>query len=224
MKFIAYYRVSTRKQGISGLGLEAQRQIVLDYIKNNGNQLVAEYTEVESGTHDHRPQLTKAIAAAQQQEATLVIARLDRLSRNLAFITRLMEAKVRFVACDLPEATEFTVHLMAALAQQQQKYISDRTKEGLAAKRRRDPDWRPGTNNLTKEAVEKAHRTISRNARTDRRVRWAYHFIKPLREAGLSYQAIADKLNAEGYPTRRGKAFNKMTVWEIWKRFEDERQ
>ena len=105
-KYVAYYRVSTKKQGKSGLGLEAQRETVQQFIKSNGNRIIAEFTEIESGKNDERPELLTAIEMANQQEATLVIAKLDRLSRSMAFITTLMDTDVKFVCCDMPKANE----------------------------------------------------------------------------------------------------------------------
>ncbi len=218
---MAYYRVSTKKQGDSGLGLEAQKESVLGYIRRNGNQLLAEFTEMESGKNDNRPQLKLAILTAKQEDATLVIAKLDRLSRNVSFISKLMESKVRFVCCDMPDATDLTIHIFASIAEWERKRISERTKEAIRAKRLREPNWKPGTPNLTDADKAKAHKSISQKARTDKSVRWAYHFIKPCREKGESYQMIADKLNEEGYRTRTGKLFHPMQVHNIWKRFED---
>ena len=220
MKYVGYYRISIRKKGQSGLGLEAQRDAVLSYIKQNGNQLVGEFTEVESGKHDNRPELLKAIQAAKENDAILVIAKLDRLSRNLTFTSTLMDSKVKFVCADMPEANEMTIGLMAVLAQWERNTISERTKAALAAKRRREPSWKPGTNNLTDEARAKAHASTSRKARQDQSVRHAYHFIKPLREQGMSYRKIADALNTEGYKTRTGNDFKHIQVYNIWKRFE----
>jgi len=222
MKYVAYYRVSTRKQEASHLGLDVQRLAVLRYIKNNGNELIAEYTETESGKRDNRPELMKAIAAAKDNDAVLVIAKLDRLSRNLTFISTLMDSRVKFVCADMPEANEMTIGLMAVLAQWERKTISERTKAALAAKRKREPDWRPGTDNLSPEARARAHATTSRLAREDQRNRFALHFIKPLREQGVSYRKIARMLNEEGYTTRTGKPFTQTQVRNIWLRFTEE--
>jgi DNA invertase Pin-like site-specific DNA recombinase len=219
--FIAYYRVSTREQGLSHLGLESQRSSVLGYIMNNGNRIIAEYTEIESGKKNNRPELIKAIAKAKEQNATLVIAKLDRLSRNLHFISTLMESKINFCCVDMPDASPLTIHIFAALAQWERERISDRTKQALQAKKDREPEWIPGTpGNLTREAINKAHASTRNKAKSDQSVRFAYHFIRPLRESGLSYQAIADKLNSEGYKTRQGMQFYPVQVRNIVKRFE----
>jgi DNA invertase Pin-like site-specific DNA recombinase len=135
-RFVAYYRVSTARQGRSGLGLEAQKAAVLAFI-NGRAELVAEFTEVESGKHANREELKKAIAACKKHKAKLVIAKLDRLSRNLAFIATLMESGVEFVAVDMPEANKLTVHILAAMAEHEREQISKRTKDALAAAKRR---------------------------------------------------------------------------------------
>ena len=222
-KYVAYYRVSTKKQGKSGLGLDAQRDTVSKFIKRNGDRIIAEFTEVESGKNNDRLELSKAIEMANENDATLVIAKLDRLSRNVSFISQLMDEKVKFVCCDMPEANELTIHIFAAMAQFERKRISERIKEALDAKRVREPDWKPGNpQNLTKEARQMAYDSISRKAREDKGVRHAFHFIRPLREQGLSYDKIAAMLNKEKYRTRRGKKFSGWQVWKIDKRFETE--
>jgi DNA invertase Pin-like site-specific DNA recombinase len=133
-----------------------------------------------------------------------------------------MDNKVKFVCCDMPDATELTIHIFAAIAQWERKRISERIKEALTAKKHREPAWKPGTNNLTKEGVLKSAATNRKSALKNKNVRHAYHFIKPLREEGLSYRKIAEMLNTEGYPTRKGKKFYAQQVKDIWKRFEGE--
>ena len=223
-KYVAYYRVSTRKQEESGLGLEAQRHSVLEYIKHNGNRIIAEYTEIESGKNDERPELIKAIETAKEHGAVLVIAKLDRLSRNVSFISTLMDGEVKFVCADMPEATEMTIHIFAAMAQFERERISTRIKEALDAKRIREPDWKPGSpQNFTKQTRQKGLETIMRNARESKEWRHAYHFIKPLKESGTTLQKIADMLNDEGYRTRLDKKFHAWQVMNIYNRFENEK-
>lgn len=136
MKSISYLRVSTDKQGERGYGLEAQRKAVSDFIGGDG--LIAEFVEVESGKrHDNRPQLTAALEAARKHKARLVIAKLDRLARNVAFIAGLMEEGVEFVCCDMPSATPFMLHIYAAVAEEERRMISSRTKAALAAAKAR---------------------------------------------------------------------------------------
>lgn len=136
-RYVAYYRVSTVKQGRSGLGLEAQEEAVMHYIQQQDGEILASFTEVESGKRNDRPELAKALRHCRLTNSVLVIAKLDRLARNLAFIANLMEAGVRFVACDFPVANELTVHIMASFAQFEAKVISARTKAALAAAKAR---------------------------------------------------------------------------------------
>ena len=133
MRTINYYRVSTAKQGRSGLGLEAQRAAIETFCASRSWEPLEEYTEVESGKRDDRPELIKALHHAKMTGATLVIAKLDRLSRNMAFLATLQDAGAKFIAADMPEASELTIHIMAAMAQAERKAISKRTKEALAA-------------------------------------------------------------------------------------------
>lgn len=224
-KFIAYYRVSTKQQGDSGLGLDAQKRDVKRFIESrNGKQVQPPFVEVESGKNDQRPELKKAIQRCKQTGSKLLIAKLDRLSRNASFImnlrTELQKAGVDFVACDMPNANTLTIGVMATLAQHEREMISERTKKGLAEAKARGVEL--GTpENLTDEAREKGINTVQENARNNTAWRHAYHFIKPLREKGMSYNKIANKLNAEGYSTRSGKEFHASQVSRVWKRFND---
>jgi DNA invertase Pin-like site-specific DNA recombinase len=140
-KFIAYFRVSTDRQGKSGLGLEAQREAVLAYLNGGSWTMVAEFTEIESGKHADRPQLAAALAACKKHKAKLVIAKLDRLSRNLAFIATLMDSGVEFVAVDNPHANKLTVHILAAVAQHEREAIAQRTRTPYRRPKRAASDW-----------------------------------------------------------------------------------
>ena len=136
-KFVAYFRVSTDKQGRSGLGLEAQREAVLTYLDGGRWSLVQEFVEVESGKRNDRPELAAALAACKKHKAKLIIAKLDRLSRNLAFIATLMDSGVEFVAVDNPHANKLTVHILAAIAQHEREMIGQRTSDALQAAKAR---------------------------------------------------------------------------------------
>jgi DNA invertase Pin-like site-specific DNA recombinase len=136
-RFVAHYRVSTEKQGRSGLGLEAQRGAVEAFLNGGSWKLVAEFTEIESGKRADRPKLAEAVKAAKKHKATLVIAKLDRLSRNVAFIANLMEAGVDFVAVDMPHANKLTIHILSAVAEHEREMISQRTRAALAAAKSR---------------------------------------------------------------------------------------
>lgn len=222
-KYVVYYRVSTKKQGNSGLGLEAQQAAVDAFLSNNeAEEVPPAFTEVESGKNNDRPELRKAIDRCKQTGSQLLIAKLDRLSRNAAFILNLKEelqvAGIDFRALDLPEADFMMLGFMAVLAQKERELISERTKAGLkAAKARGQKLGSP--QNLTDAARAKAHASTSRKAREDQGVRHAWHFIKSLRTEGRSYAAIAAALNEEGYRTRTGKLFQPQSVLNIYNRF-----
>ena len=132
-KFVSYIRVSTERQGKSGLGLEAQKTVVDGFISQSGGKLIKEYVEVESGKRNSRGQLQRALEECKREEATLVIAKLDRLARNVHFISGLIESGVPFRAVDMPEANRFVLHIMAAVAEHEGRAISERTKAALGS-------------------------------------------------------------------------------------------
>jgi DNA invertase Pin-like site-specific DNA recombinase len=136
-RYVAYFRVSTQKQGRSGLGLDAQKQAVKDFLLQFGGELVAEYMEVESGKRIDRPEFTKAADYAELANATLLVAKLDRLSRDLHFVTSLQKRGIRFKLCDLPEIDNLTIHILAAMAEHEARMISVRTKQAMTEAKRR---------------------------------------------------------------------------------------
>jgi DNA invertase Pin-like site-specific DNA recombinase len=220
---VGYLRVSTKGQGASGLGLEAQRAAVEAYAKQNGALVSHWFTEVESGKLADRPELLKALANARRNRAKLVVAKLDRLSRNVAFLSALMESGCEFAAADMPEANTFMLHIMAAVAQHEAKAISDRTKAALQAYKARGGllgGQLPQCRNLTPEAVAKG-RQRSAELRA-KQASEAYTDVAPtvaeLRTEGLSLQAIADKLNGDGHSTRTGKPWNAVQVMRVLNR------
>ena len=225
-KIVAYFRVSTKKQGSSGLGLEGQKSAVAEYIGHAGS-LVAEYVEVESGRSKTRPELLKAIAHAKRSKATLVVAKLDRLARNVAFTSALMKAKVEFVACDNPHATKFTIHILAAVAELEAEQISQRTKTALAeAKRRgqklgsaREGHW-DGKEAIRQAGLQKARTSAAKSIRAAFEAEYSdlFPIIKELHGEGASLQTIAQKLNEQGHTTRTGKPWNKMQVSRVLQR------
>jgi len=127
MRYIAYFRVSTQKQGQSGLGMEAQRQAVTDFLNQYGGEVIADFVEVESGKRADRPEFTKAADYAELANATVLVAKLDRMSRDLHFITSLQKRGIRFKLCDLPEIDQLTIHILAAMAEHEARMISQRT-------------------------------------------------------------------------------------------------
>jgi len=224
---IAYFRVSTKKQGRSGLGLEGQEAAIEEYCRQNGDKLVGCYIEVESGKSKDRPELLKAIAHAKRSKATLVVAKLDRLARNVAFTSALMETTVDFVACDNPHANKFTIHILAAVAEHEAEQISQRTKAALAAAKRRGvklgshrPGHWDGRENKRQAGLRKARTAAARAHREAFLDEYAdlFSVVKELRDAGKSLQEIADELNEQGHTTRRGKPWNRMQVSRLLER------
>jgi DNA invertase Pin-like site-specific DNA recombinase len=219
-RLVAYFRVSTIKQGVSGLGIDAQKVAIAAHVAKTGCKLVGSYTEVESGRKSDRTELGRAIAHAKRAKATLVIAKMDRLSRNLHFITGLQESRVPFVACDNPHANTLTVHILAAVAQEEARAISERTKAALAAAKARGKQL--GTNNLTREGTLKGVAS-SVAVRRERKAE-AYAQILPTilecKAQGVSLHEIAKRLNAAGEETRSGKNWNPVQVSRVLKSVE----
>jgi DNA invertase Pin-like site-specific DNA recombinase len=202
--FIAYLRVSTAEQGRSGLGLEAQREAIAHFLNGGGSRIAAEFVEVESGRKADRPQLAKALAACRAHKAKLLIAKLDRLSRNVHFLSSLIEAKVEFVAVDNPHATRLTVHILAAVAEHEAEMISARTKAALAAARARGKrlgGWR----GYVPTAADRASALAARREKADQHTRDLAPILAEIRTAGsTSLHAIARALTERGIPTPRG--------------------
>lgn len=208
MRVISYLRVSTARQGASGLGLEAQRAAVDCYLAAGAHEKVAEYVEVESGAKASRPQLTAALAACRLHRATLVIAKLDRLARNVAFIANLMDGGVDFVACDLPHANRLTLHLLAAIAEHERDMISQRTKAALAAAKARGTKLgNPmGAMALSGSSMRAAEASATRRASLAHQHRSAAgEAISTLLTSGMTTRRqIASALNAQAIPSPSG--------------------
>lgn len=209
--YISYLRVSTQRQGQSGLGIEAQRAAVERYLTSIGGILLEEHIEVESGSKNSRPILVQSIAQAKRLGATLVIAKLDRLARNVAFVSALMEAGVEFVAVDFPAANKLLIHIMAAVAEHERMLISERTKAALAVAKSRGV--RLGANG---EKLAERHKV----AATD----FAATLREPIRKAvgdGIeTLQGIADRLNCDGHRTREGATWSPTGVRRVLRRLE----
>lgn len=208
-QYIAYYRVSTTKQGASGLGLEAQRQAVHQFVR--GGTICGEYTEVESGNSNTRVALEKAITHAKATGARLVIAKLDRLSRNVAFIFALRDSGVDFVCADMPDANTLTIGIFAAMAQHEREVISERTKAALQAKKQQG--YVLGTpRNLTQAARQQGARQVATLARASEHNKRICAVIENLHAQAMPIARIADFLNRSGFRTVRGKQFHGSTV------------
>jgi DNA invertase Pin-like site-specific DNA recombinase len=213
-RFIAYYRVSTDKQGQSGLGLEAQRRAVMNYLNGGTWKLIGEFTEVETGKHSDRPQLGAAQAACKKFKARLVIAKLDRLSRNVAFIANLLEAGTDFVAADNPHANKSMLQMMAVFAEMERDAISKRTKEALSAAKARGVKL--GNPRLA-EAIEATN--AARIAAADSFAANVRPIIKEIQASGVSsLRGIAKALMARGINTARGGEWSAVQVADILRR------
>ncbi len=225
-KSIAYYRVSTHKQGKSVLGLEGQQAAVVEYVQRQNGEILAQYNEVETGKSKTRPQLLKAIAHARRSKATLVVAKLDRLARNVAFTSALMEAKVDFVACDNPHANKFTIHILAAVAEHEAEQISHRTKVALAAAKARGvklgsarPGHWKGRESLRLAGLTKARSAAAEANRAATTESYAdlVPIVRSFRARGATLQAIANEMNRMGHTTRRGKVWSRTQVSRLLK-------
>jgi DNA invertase Pin-like site-specific DNA recombinase len=216
MKYIALYRVSTGKQASSGLSFEAQRSTVSNHIQRSGGELIGEFTETASTRRKNRPELDEALRVCRKEGATLIVAKLDRLARDVAFIFKLEQdesAKKRkvdskpvgFVACDMPEVNTMTLGMMATFAQHEREQISQRTKAALKVKREQIGEWRK--NSFTREQQLKGAQTMKTIAVMNYFNKTARSVVVPMRQAGATLQACADHLNEVGFKTRGGSTF-----------------
>jgi DNA invertase Pin-like site-specific DNA recombinase len=219
MTGIAYYRVSSKKQEDSGLGLDAQKVAVETFCQQNRIQVLAKYVEVETGKNCNRPQVRKAIGHTKRAKAKLIVAKLDRLARNVLFTAQLMQSKVPFVCCDNPHANEFTIHILAAVAQHERQMISDRTRAAMAEFKVRGGVI--GGRRLTD--ADRKLGTLAAAAARSKAAREAYEDLKDSIEEltkHLSNEDVAAVLNMQGHRTRAGKMWNSQAVWRVKKLFE----
>jgi DNA invertase Pin-like site-specific DNA recombinase len=207
--FVSYIRVSSTEQGQSGLGLEAQRRAVSEYLARESGKLLCEFVEVESGSRNDRLELTGAIQLCKSYKATLLIAKLDRLARNVAFISKLMESGVTFIAADNPHANKLMIHMLAAFAEHERDQIRARTKAALAAAKARGVVLgRYGREVLSKQNREKAIERACELGPT----------ITELRAQGLTVAQITEAMNERGIETVRGKRWHPATVHSLIRR------
>lgn len=216
--YVAYFRISTQKQGRSGLGLEAQRTAVKAYLANRGI-MIAQFTDVESGKKTDRPQLLAAIQFCKQKGSMLLIAKLDRLTRNVAFVFTLRDSGVEFVCADMPDANTLTIGVMATMAQYEREIIGERTRKALAEKKRQGISL-GNPENLTPSAIVKSRQIRQLNARQHENNRRAGVLARSLLQAGVSWTQIANTLNEHGFLTRRGKLFRAVQVQRVVKLLE----
>ncbi len=225
-RYCAYFRVSDVKQGRSGLGLEAQKAMFAAFLVSQPGEVVGEYIEIETGKSLKkslkRPELTKAINHAQAAKATLVIATISRLARNVAFISMLMESDLPFICCDLPAASKFTLHILAAVAEHEAKQISERTSAALQALKARGvklgsarPGHWDGKEHLRgwKQAHQASRKIVQEEM--SRQYEPIVPWIRDLRESGFTLQGIVDALNVKGCRTRRDNPWNVPTLRRV---------
>lgn len=214
-RYVAYFRVSTQKQGRSGLGLEAQQQAVRDFLNLYGGKVIAEFQEVESGKRTDRPEFIKAADYAELSNATLLVAKLDRLSRDLHFVTSLQKRGIKFKLCDLPEIDQLTIHILAAMAEHEARMISTRTRVAMAqAKERGIVLGNPYLSVQRNRDVSAAN-----DARSDAQTEWKRKIIKVIQhvqsEGHTTCKSIANALKHRGLKTQRGKEFSIATVSKL---------
>ncbi len=217
-KYISYYRVSTQKQGNSGLGIEAQKSAVINFI-NSDDELIDEFTDIESGKKNDRPNLLKAIELCKLHGAILLIAKLDRLSRNAAFIFMLRDSLVKFKCVDMPDANSVTIGIMAVLAQDERERTSQRTKDALAQLKHQGKKL-GSPQNLNFEAREKGLLKRRLNASENENNMKATALIMALHSQGKTFYKITQELNASGFRTRRNKEFQQKQVMVLFERFQ----
>ncbi len=208
--YITYLRVSTQRQGESGLGLEAQRDAVSQYAGANGGTTVGSFVEVESGKRSDRPELKKAIAACRKSGAVLLIAKLDRLARNVHFISGLIESGVNFIATDMPNADRFMLHVYAAMAEEEARRISDRTKRALAAAKARGVKLGKNGKRLARENKAAADCFANEIGPVISRL---------LENEQMSFRCVADELNSNQVKTARGAKWHTSSVHRTYSRY-----
>jgi DNA invertase Pin-like site-specific DNA recombinase len=208
LKIVAYYRVSTAKQGRSGLGLDAQRTAVETYARQFGATIAAEFTDVESGKNADRPGLEAARLAALAHGAAIVVSGLDRLSRDVEFIARLMNERVRFTCADMPNASEFELHIRASVAQEERRKIAERTRVAMQAAKARGRVFGGFRGHVADDSA-RAAAVAAKRAKAARHARAHIALINALRAQGLGWKAIAARFTAERLETARGG-----TTWD----------
>lgn len=208
MPFIVYLRVSTQRQGQSGLGIEAQREAVEQYAARVSEPILATYTEIESGAHKHRPELAAALRECRRTKSVLLIARLDRLSRSLSFIAQLLEAGVEIRAADMPEANRMMLQMLAVFAEHERRLISDRTKAALAAAKARGVKLGSNGRQLARKHQDEAAAFAQSIA----------PIILPIAGQNVSLRGIAEELNAMGLASREGERWHPGSVARVLSR------
>jgi DNA invertase Pin-like site-specific DNA recombinase len=215
-RFIAYYRVSTPKQGKSGLGMEAQKTLCENYVNDINGEIISTYSEIKSGKENNRTELSKALDECKATGATLLVAKLDRLSREVEFIFNLRNSGVNFICSDMPDFNTLTLGIFAAIAQYERELTSERTINALKEKKKQgfklgNPYLKTANNNSLKVRKE--------NAFNDENNRKAGALIISLRQSKITWKEIAQKLNQNGFKTRRGCDFTQTQAQRLYERY-----
>lgn len=218
-QYVAYLRVSTHKQGFSGLGLEVQREIIHNHLHDTNP--IAEFVEVESGRKSERPKLKEALTLCRKEDATLIVAKLDRLARSVSFLSGLLESDVEIVFCDFPQANKMVLHIISAISQYEAELIAARTKASLQAKKNRG--FRLGNPehllDKHKQAIQNSIKTCKDKAENNPNNKRAVAMLRTLTGKNATYQEMADFLNEQGFTTSKGCSFSKSTVYKLIKRY-----
>ena len=217
-KYVAYLRVSTQKQGYSGLGLEAQREIIHNYLHDTIP--ISEYVEVESGRKSDRPKLKEALSQCRKEGAILIVAKLDRLARSVSFLSSLLESDVEIVFCDFPQANKMVLHIISAISQYEAELTAARTKAALQAKKARGCNLGNPEHLLDKheEAIQNSIKTCKAKADSNPNNKRAIALLRTLVKEEHTYQEMAEILNREGFVSSHGCSFTKSTVYKLIKR------
>jgi DNA invertase Pin-like site-specific DNA recombinase len=218
-KYVAYLRVSTQKQGYSGLGLEAQREIIQKHLYDITP--ISEFIEVESGRKSNRPKLKEALDLCRKTGATLIVAKLDRLARNVSFLSNLLESDVEIIFCDFPQANKMVLHILSAISQYEAELTASRTKSALAAKKARGYKLGNPEHLLDKhqQAIQNSIMTCKTKADNNPNNKRAVAMLRTLVKEEHSLKEMADILNREGFVTSKGACFSKATVYKLIKRY-----
>ena len=218
-KYVAYLRVSTQRQGVSGLGLEAQREIIQNYLHHT--KPIAEFIEVESGRRNNRPKLAEALALCKKEGCHLIVAKLDRLSRSVSFLSQLLESDIEIAFCDFPQANKMMLHIVSAIAQYEAELIATRTRQALAAKKSRGHKLGNPEHLLDQhqQAIQRSVETNQAKANENPNNKRAVAMLRILVKECKTLQQMADILNDEGFTTSMGYKFKASTTYKIIKSY-----
>ena len=217
--YVSYLRVSTQKQGYSGLGLEAQREIIQNHLYETTP--ITEFIEVESGRKKDRPKLKEALDLCRKTGSTLIVAKLDRLARNVYFLSSILESDVEIVFCDFPQADKMVLHILSAISQYEAELTASRTKSALQAKKARgcklgNPEHLLGKHD---QAIQNSIMTCKTKADNNPNNKRAVAMLRTLVKEEHTLKEMADILNREGFVTSKGACFSKATVYKLIKRY-----